>query len=136
MSRESNIVQAVVRACRLWQTFDHPEDSLTLGQLVERSGLSKTTCFRLLQSLIKGGMVERVGKGSYRSCVQPLASPPFTIGFAAQSTDSEFSRDVSQSVHRVADRERIRLIAVNNRYSPKTALRNADLLIKDGVNLV
>ncbi|HJZ79040.1 MAG TPA: substrate-binding domain-containing protein [Pyrinomonadaceae bacterium] len=128
-------MEAVVRACRLLQTF-YTHEMLTLGQLVERTGLSKTTCFRLLQSLIKGGMVERVGKGSYRSCVQPLASPPFTIGFAAQSTDSEFSRDVSQSVHRVADRERIRLIAVNNRYSPKTALRNADLLIKDGVNLV
>jgi hypothetical protein len=47
-----------------------------------------------------------------------------TIGFAAQTTDSEFSRDVSQSVHRVADREHIRLIAVNH-YSPNTALRNA-----------
>lgn len=135
MSRDPAIVEAVVRACRLLQIFyDH--EVLTLGQVVERSSLSKTTCFRLLQSLIKGAMVERVGKGAYRRSVQPLASPSFTIGFAAQTTDSEFSSDVSQSIHRVADREHIRLVAVNNRYSPKTALRNADLLIKEGVNLV
>jgi ribose transport system substrate-binding protein len=135
MAKEPEIVEAVVRACRLLHAF-YPSEVLTLGQMVERTGLSKTTCFRLLRSLIKGGMVEQVGKGTYRSSIQPLTSPPFTIGFAAQTTDSEFSRDVSHSVQRVADRERIRLIAVNNRYSPKTALRNADLLIKEGVNLV
>lgn len=138
MSREStsDLVESVVRACRLWQNFYQPEEVLTLGQLVERSGLSKTTCFRLLQSLVKGGMIERVGKGAYRSRVQPLANPTFKLGFAAQTTDSEFSRDVNDSVHRVAAREHIQLIAVNNRYSAKTALLNADLLIKEGVNLV
>lgn len=135
MSREPETVEAVVRACRLLQSFDHHEE-LSLGQVVERTGLSKTTCFRLLQSLVKGGMIERVGKGAYRSNIQPLAAPSFTLGFAAQTTDSEFSQDVSESVHRVAAREHIRLIAVNNRYSPKTALRNADLLIKEGVDLV
>jgi ribose transport system substrate-binding protein len=135
MSTEPETVEAVVRACRLLQTFYHRE-VLTLGQLVERAHLSKTTCFRLLQSLIKGGMVERVGKGAYCRRVEQSVSATFTIGFAAQTTNSEFSRDVSQSVHRVAEREHIRLVAVNNRYSPKAALRNADLLVKEGVDLV
>jgi ribose transport system substrate-binding protein len=135
MSQEPETVEAVVRACRLLQTFYHRE-VMTLAQLAERSHLSKTTCFRLLQSLIKGGMVERVGKGTYCRTVEESVSPNFTIGFAAQTTNSEFSRDVSQSVHRVAEREHIRLIAVNNRYSPKAALRNADLLVKEGVDLV
>jgi len=40
MSRESSIVESVVRACLLWQTFYHPEEELTLGQLVERSGVA------------------------------------------------------------------------------------------------
>jgi len=136
MSKEHDIVESVVRACRLWQTFNHPEEVLTLVQFVERSGLSKTTCFRLLQSLVKGGMLERVGRGAYRSRVQSLANPTFKLGFAAQTTDSEFSRDVNDSVHRIAAREHIQLIAVNNQYSAKTALHNADLLIKEGVSLV
>jgi DNA-binding IclR family transcriptional regulator len=58
----------------LWQKFYDTDEVLTLGQLVERSGLSKTTCFRLLKSLVTGGMIERVGKGAYRSRVQPLAN--------------------------------------------------------------
>jgi ribose transport system substrate-binding protein len=136
MSRDSSIVESVVRACRLWQTFYQPDEALTLGELVKRSGLSKTTCFRLLQSLVKGGMVERMGKGAYRSRLQPLANKRVNLGFAAQTTDSEFSRDVNESVHRIASREHIQLIAVNNSYSAKKALHNADLLIKEGVNLV
>jgi ribose transport system substrate-binding protein len=135
MTKEPETVEAVVRACRILQAFQRQE-TLTLAQLVEDTGLSKTTCFRLLQSLVKGGIVERFGKGAYRSKVHHLETSPFTIGFAAQTTDSEFSRDVSQSVHRMAEREHVRLIAVNNDYSPKTALRNADVLVKEGVNLV
>jgi ABC-type sugar transport system substrate-binding protein len=81
-------------------------------------------------------VIERAGRSAYRSGIQLAARSPYAIGFAAQTTESEFSRDVSQSVHRVAERERVRLIAVNNDYSPKTALRNADQLIREGVNLV
>lgn len=135
MDKKPEIVEAVVRACRILQAF-YSHEVLTLGQLVERTGLSKTTCFRLLRSLVEGGMVEQVSKGLYRSHVRPLTSPPFKIGFASQRVDSEFSSDVSQSVQRIADSEHIRLITVDNRYSPKAAQRNAELLIQEGVNLV
>src|SRR5262249_22677062 len=104
---ESDLVESVVRACRLWQAFHHLDEVLALAELVDRSGLHKTTCFRLLKSLVKGGMVERVGKSGYRTRVQPLATPSFKLGFAAQSTDSEFSRDVNESIHRVASREHV-----------------------------
>ncbi|QQS47418.1 MAG: substrate-binding domain-containing protein [Acidobacteriota bacterium] len=134
MAKEQDIVESVIRACRILQAFAHHE-TLSLGQIVERTGLSRTTCFRLLQSLTIGGMLVRVGKGGYRSVIQSSNVSPFTIGFASQATESEFSKEVNQSVHRVAEREHLRLIAVNNDYSPKTALRNADLLIREGVNL-
>ena len=136
MPKNSEVVEAVVRACRVLQAFHYHGELLTLPQLVERTGLSKTTSFRLLQSLIKGGLIERVGKRGYHSRIQRLARPPFTLGFAAQATDSEFSHAVSVSVHRVAAKEHLHLMAVNNRYSPKIALRNADLFIKEGVDLV
>jgi ribose transport system substrate-binding protein len=135
MPKEPEVAEAVVRACRVLQSF-YQHEVLSLGQVIERTGLSKTTCFRLLQSLTKGRMIERVAKGAYRRTIEQSITPTYTIGFAAQTTDSEFSRDVSQSIHRVAEREHMRLIAVNNRYSPKVALRNADLLIKEGVNVV
>ncbi|MFN7929001.1 MAG: substrate-binding domain-containing protein [Blastocatellia bacterium] len=136
MSKAPATVEAVVRACRLLQAFQFQEEVLPLNELVSRTGLSKTTCFRLLHSLIQGGLIEQVGRGTYRSHLQLVSRSSVTLGFAAQTTDSEFSRDVSQSIHHAAAREHIPLITVDNRYSPKVALRNADFLIKEGVNLV
>ncbi len=135
MATDKPVVEAVVRACQLLRAFCGNE-VLTLKELAGRTGLSKTTSFRILQSLANGGLVARVGRGAYGCRIQPLGSPPYVLGFAAQATDSEFSRDVSESIQRVSGREQIRLIAVNNCYSAKTALRNADQLIKEGVSLV
>jgi ribose transport system substrate-binding protein len=80
-------------------------------------------------------MVERVRKGEYRCLARPAASRIFRLGFADQ-TDSEFSREVSEGLRRAAAaRENIHLIALNNRYSAREALRNAELLIRERVDL-
>jgi len=135
MPRDPGEVQSVIRACALLRVFQHEGEELQLADIVVRTGLRKTTAFRLLQSLYRGGLLERVGRGTYRSRVRPLATDSFRIGFAVQ-TDSEFCREVTESMHRAAAKERVQLITVNNRYSRKEALRNADLLIRERVDLV
>jgi len=57
------------------------------------------------------------------------------IGFGAQTTASTFSETVSDSVRDAAARHNVELIEVNNRYSSKTALRNAELLIRERVDV-
>ena len=128
-------VQAVVRACLLLQCFRQEGEVLGLGELTARSGLSKTTVFRLMRSLAAGGLVERAGKGQYRTLTRTRGARPIRLGFAAQ-TDAEFSRDVTASLQAAAAREGVHLITVNNRYSAKQALVNADELIRERVNLV
>jgi ribose transport system substrate-binding protein len=136
MKKEPVVAEAVVRACALLKAFRHEGELLALRDLVGRTGLSKTTAFRLAQSLVRGGLLERSGKNAYRSLVRPLGGHGFRLGFAAQGTDSEFSREVSASVQRAADREQIPLVTVDNRYSPTRALRNADILVREHVDLV
>jgi ribose transport system substrate-binding protein len=102
---------------------------------MERTGFPKTTAFRLLRTLIHGGMIERAGAGVYRNNFGPLSSRPYRIGFAAQG-DTEFSREVLRSVQAVASRERVQLMTVDNRYSARAAMRNADQLIHERVDLV
>ena len=135
MDRDHGNVQAVLRACDILKAFRHSSEALPLSEVIGRTGLRKTTAFRLLQSLVKGGLIEQVGKGVYRTQIQPVNVQPIRMGFAAQ-TDSEFCREVSESLQRVAARERIHLITVNNRYSAREAVRNADLLIRERVDLV
>lgn len=134
--RDRDHSQSVIRACDVLKAFRHEGEVLVLSDVMSRTGLSKTTSFRLLRSLAQGGLVERVGRGEYSCLFRPLASRRFRLGFAAQ-TDSEFSREVSDSLQQAAAaRENVHLITVNNRYSAREALRNAELLIRERVDLV
>lgn len=132
---DRNESQTVLRACDVLKAFHSLGEELTLTQVIERARLPKTTVFRLLRTLIHGGLLERASSGVYRNRFGPVTARPFRIGFAAQG-DSVFSRAVMQSVETAATREHIHLITVNNRYSAREALRNADVLIKERVDLV
>jgi ribose transport system substrate-binding protein len=132
---DRNESQTVLRACEVLKAFRSLGEELTLTEVIERTRLPKTTVFRLLRTLIHGGLLERASSGVYRNRFGPVTARPFRIGFAAQG-DSEFSRAVMQNVETAAAREHIHLITVNNRYSAREALRNADLLIKEQVDLV
>ncbi len=117
------------------KAFQFQGEELTLGDVMARTVLPKTTVFRLLRTLVHGGLVERARGGVYRSRIGPLEKRPFRIGFAGQG-DHEFAVEVLRSVEKAAARERVQLITVNNRYSAREALRNADILIKEKVDLV
>lgn len=132
---DRNESQTVLRACQVLKAFQHLGEELLLSDVMERTGLPKTTTFRLLRTLIHGGLIERAGAGIYRNNIGPITARPFRIGFATQG-DTEFAREVTRSMETVAAREHVRLITLNNRYSAREALRNADLLIRERVDLV
>lgn len=132
---DRNDSQTVLRACDVLKAFRHLGEELQLTQVMERTGLPKTTAFRLLRTLIHGGLIERVGAGIYRNSFGPVAARPFRIGFATQG-DTEFAQEVTRSLEAVAAREHVQLITLNNRYSAREALRNADQFIRERVDLV
>src|SRR5262249_38487324 len=60
----------------------------------------------------------------------------YRIGYASQGQDSSFPREVSNSLLRAADAAHVELVVVDNRYNARTALRNADQLLREEVDLV
>src|ERR1700721_4890803 len=86
---DRNESQTVLRACEVLKAFRNPGEELVLGNVVHRTQLPKTTVFRLLRTLIHGGLLERSGAGIYRNRFGPVTGRPFRIGFAAQG-DSDF----------------------------------------------
>jgi ribose transport system substrate-binding protein len=132
---DRNESQTVLRACEVLKAFRSLGEELGLADVIDRTQLPKTTVFRLLRTLIHGGLIERASSGVYRNRFGPITARPFRIGFAAQG-DSEFCRTVMQNMETAAAREHVHLITVNNRYSAREALRNADLLIRERVDLV
>jgi ribose transport system substrate-binding protein len=134
--RDPYLVKSVVHSSQLLSAFRYSGEALPLREISMRSGLPKTMAFRLLYTLEKCGIIEKVGENLYQSCVRPFKQKLYRIGYAAQGTDYQFSKEVSESVQRAARAEGIELISLDNRYSAKTAQRNADLLVREKVDLV
>jgi ribose transport system substrate-binding protein len=135
-ARDRYLVKSVVHSSRLLSAFRTSGEALPLREVSLRSGLPKSMAFRLLYTLERCGMVEKVGENLYRSCLRPFKQKLYRLGYAAQGTDYQFSKEVSAGLQRAAQAEGIELICVDNRYNAKIALRNADVLVREKVDLV
>ena len=135
-ARDPYLVKSIVHASRVLTAFRASGEALPLREISGRSGLPKSMTFRLLYTLERCGMVEKIGENLYRSTLRAFKQKLYRIGYAAQGTDYQFSREVSVGVERAAATEGIELISVDNRYNPKIAQRNADVLVREKVDLV
>ena len=127
-------LDGVSRACMLLRLFEDDRQMLSLTEIVERTGLEQTICFRLLRTLEEHGLLRRGERRKYASNFQILSGKRFRIGYAAQAHDS-FSNALEQGLRWAAAGRPIDLIEVENRYSAKAALRNAEQLVSQRVDL-
>ena len=134
-ARDPYLVKSIVHSSRILLAFRSSGEALPLKEIALRSGLPKTMSFRLLYTLEKCGMVEKIGANLYQSMMRPVKQRLCRLGYAAQGTNYQFSREVTASLERAAKQEGIELIALDNRYSAKIAQRNADLLVREKVDL-
>jgi ribose transport system substrate-binding protein len=130
------MVKSLVHASRILEAFQSAGDVLRLRDVVSRTGFNKGMCFRLLYTLHQCGFLDKVGENHYRLTSEVRRRRLYRIGYAAQGQDTSFDREVRVSLARAAEREHVELITVDNRYQPKIALRSADYLIREQVDLV
>lgn len=136
MPEESKyLLESVLRACDVLQAFRFEGEALRLRDIVSRTGINKTTTFRIIRSLEKGNLIESLPPGRYRSTIRPIQLRKLHIGYAAQGSDLTFSREITASITRAADKEKVALLSLSNEFSPRAALRNADKLIKARVDI-
>src|SRR4051794_771828 len=136
MAEQNEYLQdSVLRACDILRAFRFEGEELRLREIVIRTGINKTTAFRLLRSLEKGSLLEAGPLGRYRSKIKPIQVTQFHFGYASQGSGLMFSEELGASIARAAYKERISLISLSNGFSPKIALHNADRLIKAKVDL-
>src|ERR671933_66307 len=134
--RDPYLVKSVVHSSRVLSAFRASREALPLREIAARSDLPKSMAFRLLYTLERCGMVDKVGENLYRSSLRPFKQKLYRIGYAAQGTDYQFSKEVSDGLQRAAAAEGVERISVDNRYNPKIAQRNADVLVRERVDLV
>ncbi len=79
-SRDPYLVKSIVHSSQLLRAFRASGEALPLREVAKRSGLPKSMAFRLLYTLEKCGMVEKVGENLYQSCVRPFKQKLFRFG--------------------------------------------------------
>lgn len=133
--RDRYLVKSILHASRVLGAFRSPNEALPLREVEARCGMTKTMAFRLLYTLEKCGMVKKMGQNLYQTSLRPFREKRYRIGYAALGSDYGFALEVTSSLQRAADAERVDLISVDNRYSAKAALRNAELLVREQVDI-
>jgi ribose transport system substrate-binding protein len=131
----TGVIQSVIRACEVLRAFRYDGESLRLRDVVSRTGLSKSTAHRFLHSLEAAGLIRRVGAESYVSLFRPVERRRVRLGYASQTASSTFAQTVSASIEAAAAANNVGVIRLDNRYSPKVALRNVEHLISEHVDL-
>jgi len=135
-AREPYLVRSVLHAAQVLGAFQSPGEVLRLRDVVQRTRFGKGMCFRLLHTLHHCGLLDKVDASGYRLVSELRRRKRYRIGYASQGVDSSFEREVHLGLQRAAEREDVELIVVSNRYQSKVALRNAEQLIRERVDLV
>jgi ribose transport system substrate-binding protein len=133
--RKPYIVESVVHAAQVLRAFASAGEALRLRDVVERTGFNKGQCFRMLHTLHHCGLLEKVDVSRYRRTFEIQRQTCYRIGYASQGHEGSFPREVHASLLRAAEHARVELIVVDNRYQAKVALRNAQQLIREKVDL-
>jgi len=135
-SRSRYLVKSLLHATDVLAAFHSKSEILRLRDVVERTGYNKGMCFRLLYTLHACGFLEKLGGNQYRLMSETLRKRRFRIGYASQGQASSFPREVQAGLLQSAREADVELVVVDNRYDPKIALRSADQLIREEVDLV
>lgn len=127
-------VEAAAKALEVLESFDSPEEELTIMEVARRVGLTYSSTFRLLYTLERRGYVMR-REGSRKYSRTP-ARKRFRIGYAAADNHMRFSDEVSRSLVVAARNHGVDLLFRDNEASPPKALANVDSLLEEGIHLL
>ncbi len=128
--------ESVARACNILAALEGTDQPVRLRDIVQRTGISKATAFRILATLQNHGLVTRTEPHGYRTATQRIRPQRIRIGYAAQTDEFAFSRAVTEGIIASAKKADIDLFVLNNEYSPIVALQNAEMFIREDVHLI
>jgi ribose transport system substrate-binding protein len=124
------ILSKALDVMELLQTERAP---MSLEAVYQRTKFSKTSVYRILQTLLHRGYVARSGDGLYRLVTLPLK---LRFGFGSQSSEMPFSQAVTSSLQSAAAASGVDLMILDNRYDAGTALKNAEEFVRSRIDLV
>ena len=69
--------------------------------------------------------------GQYSSAARFIEKRPNKIGYASQTANSTFALEVTSGIRRAAESAGLEFISLDNRLNAKSAIANAERLVKE-----
>ena len=128
-------VDAIIRAMEVLKAFPFRFSTLELHEIAEKTQQNKSTAFRVAETLVQGGVLERVGRAGYRLQIDMTPTKRYTIGWTAASAVRPFAVAITEGLVAASSELGVNLVTLDNALDPATSLQNADRLVQMKVDL-
>ena len=117
--------------------FESPGELLSQREIFRRTKLSRGIVHRLLYTLERHSVVEKIGGNQYRLAYRRVLKSKWKIGYGKPGVDTLFTGLVTEGLRRAAEnRGEIDLLTRDHRYRAPVTLGDADEFIRERVHLV
>lgn len=127
------LIPILSKALDIMELLQTEKSPMGLEAVYQRTHFSKTSVYRILQTLVHRGYVAKTSDGLYRLVSLPMK---MRFGFGSQSSEMPFSEAVTSSLRAAAASSGVDLVVLDNQYDAATALKNAEEFVRSQVDLV
>lgn len=124
-------VPIIGRTLDLLACFESANESLTLEEVVRRTGIAHTTAFRILHTLVVRDYLSQTGRYYKLSRMRKK----LTFGFANLSKHVSLAVEIQASLEKATSEAGVNLLVWDNDRNPEIAIRNAEEMAKRKVDL-
>jgi ribose transport system substrate-binding protein len=124
-------VPIIGKTIDLLDCFNSANESLTLEEIVRRTGIAHTTAYRILHTLVLRDYLSQTGRQYRLSRMRKK----LTFGFANLSRHISIAMEIQASIEKEAAAAGINLMLWDNDRNPDTAIRNAEEMARQKIDL-
>jgi ribose transport system substrate-binding protein len=124
-------VPIVAKTIDLLDCFGRDEESLTLEEVVQRTGIPHTTAYRILHTLVSREFLRQSGR-RYR---MNRLRKRLKLGFANLSKHISLAVEIERSLETATAAAGIDLLVWDNDRCADTAIRNAEAMIQSNIDI-
>jgi ribose transport system substrate-binding protein len=129
-------MQSLTRAIGILRIFETDSECLRLIDIAQRTGIHKSSAHRMVAALVDGGLLARVDQNRYKLAIRHFGKKGFRLGCGMLSSEFSFDKAVKEGLQKSAATANVELLILDNEDSAQRTLHNADVFIKEGVDLV
>jgi ribose transport system substrate-binding protein len=124
-------VPIVAKTLDLLDCFNSVNETLTLEEVVRRTGIPHTSAFRILHTLVVRDYLSQSGRQYRLSRLRKKIK----VGFANLSTHVHLAVEIQTSLEKAATAAGVALVVWDNDRNADTAIRNAEMMVAEKVDL-